>query len=449
MEPLLDEFLHFDAKADEDSEHPVLGPNEIFKFRAFSLSGYTLESAANLRWSDASNEEMTVMRQRMKRIVDWTELITKMDSLTERWLAPLAGGAQTAICKPQDFTKPTAKGRSHVIPIDPALVLSMCVSTVYAVVLLRNHPNVPIGRGSIWRFPVCEVDAGKWRPAPKLAPVENYQVSFCVQAHLFLLDGPMLCVIDLNHGEMFRTNLYQAARLPANTRFDSMKVNHACVVLLKSQDSGRVVLAYISLGSSPSLEVIETTFSGPSVTYTSIGLTPASGLEHTFLLGRVDGIIEQYQLELSEKETKLNQVACFNLFEPKISSVSGLPLKVESGHPIQGVFQRGHRISAYTDRDWVALSTIVGVPQVFRRHRPDCPLVDMHTMGDMTASLKANGELSLWGYSSTALSQAADEKSLCYGPENYIPGGQQRVAMLPDVAVALLQHGRLVFILLK
>lgn len=449
MDLLLDEFCTIDTKAADDAKHPILGPNEIFQYRAFSLANYTVESAANLRWPDARHEEMLVMGQRLRKPVDWEELTQKLDALTERWQAPLQGGEQTANCEPMDFTIPTSKGRRHARPIQPAMVLSIAISTTFAVVLLRKNYGAPPDSGELWRFAVAELGHGKWRPAPRVQSVEHYQASFCVHAHLFLLDGPILRVIDLNHGEVFRTNFYEAAGLPSEVRFDSMQVNRAGVLLCKSAVGGRVVLGYVALGATPSLTILETQFGSPESHYSSIGLAPASGMEHNFLLGRTDGLIEQYELELSEETVKLNQTNCFDLFQPKISTVSNTPLKVEPGHAVQGVFIRGHRISAYTDRDWIAVSTIEGVPQATRRHRPNCPMVSQHTLGDMTACLKANGEMSLWSYSGTAASQAADATALMHTPENYILVGQQRVAMLPDAAAALLQNGRLVFIKLK
>ena len=67
----------------------------------------------------------------------------------------------------------------------------------------------------------------------------------------------------------------------------------------------------------------------------------------------------------------------------------------------------------------------------------------------MTACLLANGELSVQTYWSSTFHQLIDQADVMMQKENYIPGGQQRVAMLSDAAVALYQHGDLMILKLK
>lgn len=445
MESLLEKFLETDEMGEEEADHPIIGPNEYIEFSAkLSKEGRTMETVCNMRWPEARHEELDVLQRRLKRFVDWPELNDKLDALHERWQAPLRGKDQSAGCTVVTFAIATTKGRRVPRSIDLRRVHSMALGSIFATVLLSAKSEDRGQSGEIWRFPVSEMQSGNWRPSPRTEPVSHYQVSYNVQTHLYLLDGPFLRVVDLNKGDVLRANFYHAAKLSDTIRFSSIRANRAGVVLALSRESNVVVLAYVALGAEPSLTVLDCfQCEAEQAAYSSICLAPASGLEHELLLGRSDGWIERYSLVLGSEEVKFNQQGVFELFRPRTSTASGKDLGITPGQPIQGLYLRGPRISAYTDHDWVTLSQIEGIPQVYLKGKPENPMIDQHVHADLIVRMTANGEMRVYSYWGTVSSQFAD---VTLEKDNYIPAGQQRLTMLADIAVGLSQNGNLVFI---
>lgn len=449
MEPLLDIFREIDEQAEQDAEHPVLGPGEYIETNVtLAIGDKSPEEQCNIRWPGAEHEELAVMQQRQKRYVEWKELAEKLDALSERWQTPMR--EQKAVGVLIAFSIPAQKGRRFTREIDRGRLFSMCVGSLFATVLMADN-NRGVGEsGKIWRFPIGELEEGRWRAVPRTEAVEHYQTSYSVRTHLYLLDGPFLRVIDLNKGDVFKVDFYQAAQLDPAVRFNSLRVNRAGVLLAHSTVSNLVVLAYVSHGANPELTVLEHfSCQAENVSYSSICLAPSSTVAHEFMLGRTDGLIERYSLLLGTEQVNLDQHGVYDLFQPKKSTASGKQLKIIAGQPVQGLYLRGFRISAYTDQNWAIVSQIEGVPQVYRKVQPRCPIVDQSVHGDITACLLANGELTVQTYWGSSFNQIIDQTDLMMPKENYIPAGQQRVAMLSDVAVALYQNGDLMLLKLK
>ncbi len=349
------------------------------------------------------------------------------------------------------FAIPSPKGRRFVREIDRGRVFSMGVGALFATVLMAKGRQGYGESGEIWRFPISDMEQGRWRAIPRTAPVEHYQTSFSVRTILYLLDGPYLRVIDINRGDLFKTNFYHAAGVAEAVRFNSLRVNRAGVLLAQSTASNLVVLAYVApVEGEFHLSVLDRlSCEEPEVSYSSICLAPSSTNAHEFMFGRTDGIIERYSLALSPEAVQFDQQCKYDLFQPKKSTASGKQLKIALGRAVQGLYLRGFRISAYTDQNWAIVTQVEGVPQAYRKVRADNPIVDQSVHGDMTACLLANGELSVQTYWSSTFHQLIDQADVMMQKENYIPGGQQRVAMLSDAAVALYQHGDLMILKLK
>lgn len=450
MEPLLDLFREINIEAEEEAQHPVLGPGEYIESNVtLPIGDRTPEEQCNIRWPGAEHEELAVMQQRQKRHVQWDELQSKLDALAERWQTPMR--EQKAMGVGISFALPSPKGRRFAREVDRTRVFSMGVGALFATVLMAKNSQHYGESGEIWRFPISEMEQGRWRAIPRTAPVEHYQTSYSVRTLLYVLDGPFLRVIDINKGDLFKAHFYQAAGLSDDIRFRSLRVNRAGVLLAQSTTSNLVVLAYVaSFSGEFQLTILDRLgCADDGVGYSAVFLSPSGTNAHQFVLGRSDGIVERYSLELSPEKVQFDQQGKFDLFQPKKSTATGKELKIAAGQPIQGLYLRGFRLSAYTDKNWVIITQVEGVPQVYRKVRPDNPIVDQCVHGDMTASLLANGELTVQTYWSSTFHQIIDQEDMMMRKENYIPGGQQRVTMLSDAAVALYQHGDLLILKLK
>lgn len=448
MESLLHHFVEIDAEAEQNAQNPVLGPDEMVEFSlALSREKYTPEAICNIRWPDAGNEEKQILEQRMKQRLDWDPTIAKYDALTERWQSSLTNNQQVAIPVKHHFNaEVSSKGRRAARVIEENLVYSMSINQYFATALVSRNTAQYGSAGLVWRFGVAGFEGGKWQPM-KDASLKDYQTSYMVQTLLYVLDGQQLRVFDTVRGELLNVNFYAACNVPANIRFTSLRVNRAGVLLALGQ--GRALVGYAPMGQVPSFQFIAVLEQPKAVPYSAIWLTPASGMAHELVLGREDGLLERWQLVLSSEQVQLNPTAELDLFQPKVSSQTNKELNVKPGLPVLGAYHRGHRISAYTSQDWAVLTQVAGVPQIYLKHPEKVPMVDMHVCGDMTAILAANGVLCVSTYVGSTPSQMFVIKELMLPPERHIPMGQQRVVMLPDLAVALLQNGMLVGVKLK
>lgn len=448
MHSLLHRFIEIDKEAEANAQNPVLGPDEMVQFSlALSREQYTPEAICNIRWPDAGNEEKQILEQRMKQRLDWETTTAKYDALTERWQLPLTGNQQVAVPVKHRFNaEVSAKGRRAARVVEENLVYSMSINQYFATALVSRSTAQYGSAGQVWRFSIAGFEDGKWQPM-KGAVLKDYQTSYLVQTLLYVLDGQQLRVFDTVRGELLNVNFYAECNVPPEVRFSSLRVNRAGVLLALGQ--GRALVGYAPMGQVPSFQFIALVEQPKAVPYSAIWLTPASGMEHELVLGREDGLLERWKLVLSSEQVQLNPTAELNLFQPKVSSQSNKQLNIQSGLPVLGAYQRGHRISAYTGQDWAILTQVPGVPQIYLKHPEKVPMVDMHVCGDMTAILAANGVLCLSTYVGSTPSQLFAIEELLLPPERHIPSGQQRVVMLPDIGVALLQNGMLVGVKLK